>query len=595
MKNGLDSNTRFLIFTFLALMLSGCTAEPTPRLDGGQVSTLETRVAPPLVAPSIENGQSSFTQNCLSCHLQSGAVSDTETGGTNLISLDWLKQTTPTQMFTALTTGNPDRGMPSFTSLPSGERWNLVAYLLSLVSPQSDQSGSKLIYQNMCQSCHGSSGAGDGTQALSKNLSLSDWQSNPLLVDYSNEELFYTIRGGNAHGMGTFAVMLSESQLWSLVTTARALSVSSSPASASTQIDSGQPVVDKVASAQGQGFITIEGSISNGSGGKLDDLSGLNLTITRPGLETQNMVAAVGHDNTFRFVLVPYSPDWNYSAEISHNGIVYKSVRFSGQSTSVGATVPLAIKVYDSSTDTAALRAERLHVLLNFQTDHMIHVTESFLIRNPSSYTILPADDQTPLLHFMLSPDATNITVDQYSQSQFLKVLNGKLGDWQPILPGGVHQVMFEYDLPFENERNFEFNAPVQVISTMIMIENQNKDITCSGMQLSNQQMAMSESLLIFSSGIIDAGNKLVLHCLNKKEIFPEIIGALVLLAALLVVILIPLANRKKQAFSEGKVTKKTTLLDAIITLDDQFKAGEIQAEVYNAKREELIKKLGGE
>ena len=595
MKNGLDSNTRFLIFTFLALMLSGCTAESSPMLDSGQTSSsLETRVTPPLVAPSIENGQSSFAQNCSSCHLQNTTVSDTEAAGTNLISSDWLQQTSPTQMFTTLTAGIAGRGMPSFVLLPSGDRWNLVAYLLSLVSPQSDQSGSKLIYQNMCQTCHGSSGAGDGTQTLSKNLSLSDWQSNPLLIDYSNEELFYTIRSGNTHGMGTFAVMLSEAQLWSLVTTARALSVSSSPANVSTQIDSGLPI-DKAASTQGQGFITIEGSISNGSGGKLDDLSGLNLAITRPGLETQNMVAAVGHDNTFRFVLVPYSPDWNYSAEISHNGIIYKSARFSGQSISAGATVPLTIKVYDSSTDTTALRAERLHVLLNFQSDHLIHVTESFLIRNPSSYTVLPADSQTPLLHFMLNPDATNITVDQYSQSQFLKVLSGKLGDWQPILPGGVHQVMFEYDLPFENERNFEFNTPVQVISAMIMVENQSKDITCSGMQVSNQQMAMSESLLIFSGGVIDAGDKLALHCFNKKEIFPEIIGALVLVIALLVVIWISLASRKQKAFSQGKGTKKMTLLDAIITLDDQFKAGEIPAEVYNAKREELIKKLGGE
>lgn len=44
----------------------------------------------------------------------------------------------------------------------------------------------------------------------------------------------------------------------------------------------------------------------------------------------------------------------------------------------------------------------------------------------------------------------------------------------------------------------------------------------------------------------------------------------------------------------QGKV-KRTALLDAIITLDDQFKAGEISAEVYQAKREELIRHLEGE
>jgi len=66
----------------------------------------------------------------------------------------------------------------------------------------------------------------------------------------------------------------------------------------------------------------------------------------------------------------------------------------------------------------------------------------------------------------------------------------------------------------------------------------------------------------------------------------------------LLVVLWIAIVSKKKVGNAPklgGKGTKKTTLLDAIITLDDQFKAGEISAEVYRAKREELIKKTRGE
>jgi mono/diheme cytochrome c family protein len=595
MKNSPNPGAWFPIFTLLTLVLSGCAVQTTVLLKSEQMTaTVEARMTLPLVAPSIEEGKNRFTQYCSSCHIQSNPAQTSDTGKVDLIPVDWLKQTLPTQMYSTLTSGITAHGMPAFPALSSSDRWNLVAYLLSLVATQGSQSNSKLIYQNMCLSCHGSTGNGDGSQAISKNLQLSDWQSEPLLMDYSNEELYYAIRSGNNHGMGTFAVMLSDAQIWSLVATTRALSVSPSNSNTLLQNESGQPA-STTASQQNQGFITIEGTVTNGSGSTLDDLNGLNLEITRPGQTTQTMVAKVMQDNSFQFVLVPYSADWSYTAEITNNGIVYKSVRFSGQSTTSGSTVPLDIKVYDTSADTSVLRAERLHVLLDFQADHLIHVTESYLIRNPSSYTVSPVDEQTPLLNFLLNKDAQNVIVDQNSQSQFLKVLTGKLGDWQPILPGGVHQVMFEYDLPFENDRNILFNVPVQVTSAMIMVENQGKEITCSGMLTSNQQMAKSESLLMFTGGNVDAGGNLELHCFNKNEIFPEIIGIIALVLALMCAIWIGFATKKKGAQQQGNGSKKTTLLDAVIALDDQFKAGEISAEVYHAKREELIKKLGGE
>jgi len=56
-----------------------------------------------------------------------------------------------------------------------------------------------------------------------------------------------------------------------------------------------------------------------------------------------------------------------------------------------------------------------------------------------------------------------------------------------------VASVMFEYDLPFENEQNIEFNTPVQVISAMVMSRTRESDHLFR-MQTFDQQMAASES-----------------------------------------------------------------------------------------------------
>jgi uncharacterized membrane protein len=278
--------------------------------------------------------------------------------------------------------------------------------------------------------------------------------------------------------------------------------------------------------------------------------------------------------------------------------MVYRSIRIAGQSFAAGNTVPLSIKVYDSVSDVSYLRGERLHVLLNFDTNDTIHVTESLLISNPSSYTISPADAQTPLLQFLLDTKASSISFNNFSDSQFLKLMDGKVSDWQAIPPGGVHQIVFDYELPFEGEQDIVLIAPIDVISTMVMVENQGNAITCSGMQSADEQMKTSSPLLVFSGMNTAAGSKQVLHCFNKREIFPLVVSICALAFALFVVLLIVLDTRKKTERVQqlkGKNPKKTTLLDAVIALDDQYKAGEISAEVYRVKREELIKKLEGE
>ena len=578
----------FPLMAILVVTLSGCvsqTAADSAAASSAQAPTLA--VSQPLVAPSLTDGQQLYQQYCASCH----TISD-GSAAPHLISVDWLKQTTPAEMYRYVTSGNSSEGMPAYASLTSSDRWDIVAYLLSLISPVSEVSGTQLTYQNMCSACHGVTGQGEGTQALSQNIQVSDWQQDPLLIDSSNETLYEAIRSGNAHGMGTFAVMLSEAKIWALVNQVRTLSIQGGDQSTSGGNETSPLVIDT-----NEGFFTLSGKVSNGSGGTLENLSAVQLDIVQNNQILYTMTTSVLADGTFQFVLVPLSSRWNYTAHINYGGVIYKSGRLLGQSIAADASENEDIVVYDPVYETSALQAESLHVLISFDSENSVHVAQSFLISNPSAFTVSPLETASPVLVFPISSSAQNLSFAASQESEFLKLTQGILGDWQPILPGSVHQVMFEYDLPFDDEQDFVFYTPVSVSSAMVMVETGSQPINCTGMQVSSHSAMMkSAEVQMFTAEDIQAESKINLHCFNKQSILPNLLGGIALMLVLIGVAVAAYFVRQKaiRRLQQGKV-KRTALLDAIITLDDQFKAGEISAEVYQAKREELIRHLEGE
>jgi mono/diheme cytochrome c family protein len=578
----------FPLMAILAVTLSGCvsqTAADSAAASSAQTPTLA--VSQPLVAPSLTDGQQLYQQYCASCH----SISD-GSAAPHLISVDWLKQTTPADMYRYVTRGNSSEGMPAYASLTSNDRWDIVAYLLSLISPVSEVSGTQLTYQNMCSACHGVTGQGEGTQALSQDIQVSDWQQDPLLIDSSNETLYEAIRSGNAHGMGTFAVMLSEAKIWALVNQVRTLSIQGGNQSTSGGNETSPLVTDT-----NEGFFTFSGKVSNGSGGTLENLSAVQLDIVQNNQILYTMTTSVLADGTFQFVLVPLSSRWNYMAHINYGGVIYKSGRLLGQSIVADASENEDIVVYDPVYETSALQAESLHVLISFDSENSVHVAQSFLISNPSAFTVSPLETASPVLVFPISSSAQNLSFAASQESEFLKLTQGILGDWQPILPGSVHQVMFEYDLPFDDEQDFVFYTPVSVSSAMVMVETGSQPINCTGMQVSSHsEMMKSAAVQMFTAEDVQAESKINLHCFNKQSILPNLLGGIALMLVLIGVAVAAYFVRQKaiRRLQQGKV-KRTALLDAIITLDDQFKAGEISAEVYQAKREELIRHLEGE
>jgi mono/diheme cytochrome c family protein len=77
---------------------------------------------------SIVSGRKLFQQNCASCH---GSQAEGRGHRPNLHS-DRIKNATPGELEWLLRNGSLKRGMPSWSRLPEGQRWQLVTFLKSL-------------------------------------------------------------------------------------------------------------------------------------------------------------------------------------------------------------------------------------------------------------------------------------------------------------------------------------------------------------------------------------------------------------------------------------------------------------------------------
>lgn len=343
-----------------------------------------------------------------------------------------------------------------------------------------------------------------------------------------------------------------------------------------------------------QGFFSISGTLINLSGGQLNLDSDVMLTVYNNGLVEEVLTTPLLADQTFIFHLVPYSSDWSYVASFIHNNIEYKSQIINGYEYASAGIASITLWVYDSTSDKSLIRGEGMHVTLDFDQNGYVHVVESMMFVNPSSLVITPVSNKTPILMFELDTQASSLAFIDEMNSGIYRMVPGGFGDWQPILPGTVHQVMFEYDLPFNGKTDIILSLPMHMNSIVVMMEDKEDRVVCSGTQLLYTSDNPSGFVELFK-GVPDSGEtSLVIHCVQRWRILPFVIAGLmtVLVGLSLFVGLRHLKERKKRERIIDLENQRTQILDAIIALDDQFKAGQIPRESYNSKRSELIKKI---
>ena len=109
-----------------------------------------------------------------------------------------------------VTNGRIDSLMPAFASLSDAERWDVVAYALSLSSPAADAASGKALYaaENACAQCHGDE---QGAGSSGPSFLVSGLVEQRSLVD-----LAQAIRAGSPPAMPAYGEQLTDDQVWAL-------------------------------------------------------------------------------------------------------------------------------------------------------------------------------------------------------------------------------------------------------------------------------------------------------------------------------------------------------------------------------------------
>ncbi len=423
-----------ILFTLITVLASACNftlaEDVTPPPGYVPPTPAPTLVLVPLQTPNIENGKAIFAEKCAGCHGATG-MGDGPQGiqlGVTVPAFglpEIARPSTLADWYTTVTRGNMERLMPPFASLNDQQRWDVVAYAMSLHANADLLAKGKQIFDKNCANC-----------------STDFFKDQKKMSALSEADLARIAKQGN-DSIPAFGAKLNEDDLWAVAaylhtfsfeaTAAQAQASASTPtaevaaatespvtAAAGTPLAETTPAGTEQAAATnapttvaGQGFGTISGTVENKSGKDLP----ANLKVTLHAYEhgtdpstgptelfTQDSV--VNSDGTYTFNNVEMPENRIFIAEVQVEGIKLQSGYGVVKAGDTSITLPV-LTIYGMSTDPSALVMDEVRVFLDYSGSNAVQYFGVYSFHNPSDKTILIDMKNGSEVSFIKTPEGT--------------------------------------------------------------------------------------------------------------------------------------------------------------------------------------------
>ena len=605
----------------------------------------------PSIPPSPARGKTIFETKCAPCHGSDGLGNGPQAGGlpvpVSAIGLrDIASQYNPAKWFTVITRGEMDRYMPPFTSLSDSERWDVLSYVYTLSNTPSQVEEGASLYAEKCALCHGPEGDGSKGQISGSSVDF----SNPVFMSQvTSLGMYQSIYNGVTPKMEAFNTQLTDSQIWAITAYLRTLNydkneiiaevpsatieatATSMPTETNLESTPGASLPAEEVTPEGTQAATpeasstpeatetpsipmgmISGIITNGSGDKLP----ANLNVVLHGyvnmVETITLNSPVGADGTYEFINIPLESNIAFIVTADVDGIMYNSdIAVYDEITS---EFDLPITIFENTADTSSISMDRLHIFFDFSNSDFVQVIEIYILSNSSNKTVVAEEQGKALLTYILPEGASNL---QFENGQignpFITTDNG-FGDPTSILPGASsYQLMYAFDMPYG--KKLEINQPINHLIGSVII------MTPDGVKVSSSQMTdggardiQGQTYSMYTVDNIPAGETLSFTLSGNPKggstgstaagspqtnlvIGLAIFGTVLILAGFF--FFLRSRNSKDDNYDELDDEQidafgddPDQLMDAIATLDDQFKAGILSQEAYQKRRDELKARL---
>ena len=626
---------RSAIILALALLLSACNftlAEDVPPPPGYVPPTPAPTLGPlfPTQAPSTENGAVIFAQKCSPCHGVTG-MGDGPQGiqlGVTVPAFglpEIARPASPAQWYTVVTRGNMERFMPPFASLNDQERWDVVAYALTLHTSQEEIAKGKELFEANCANC-----------------STDFFQDQEKMSALSEVELARIVKQGNEQ-VPAFGAALSEEDVWAVSAYLRTLSFDTAPIVAAPQAsatpeaaagaetlpptDAGTPSTEETlatteqapSSSEGTsvaraGFGTVSGTVENKTGADLP--SDLKVTLrgydhgADPSQGPQEVFSQEGTLNeggAFTFENIEFPLNRIFIAELNYDGMVLKSDFAIVKEGNTSLGLP-PITLYNQTEDTSKLIVDEAQIFFEYGTD-TIQVFNVYTFRNPGDEMVVVKLNQNGEVPFIKAPEGSSgFGYERMQDSQpFMQTDNGFA-----IPPSeGAYGLLAFASVPKAKEFEFsqEFVLPAASVTVFVpegitIKSDKSTDLGIRAIQDFNFQ--------IYDMGVVGKGEKLNLAVsgtpkepgsASTSASAPAqatsnqnlLIGAGALgLALILAGAWMYLRDRNRVEDGNGEESETAEfessddVIDAILALDDLHRAKKISDEAYHKRRAEL-------
>lgn len=624
---------RFLPFIFLSLLLTGCIslAEDITPPPGYVAPTPAPTVGAdifPASAPDVNSGAAIYAEKCAPCHGQTGQGDGSQAAALP-VAVPALGQSefafdkSPARWYQIVTQGNLQNFMPGFSSLSDQERWNVVAYALSLSASAEQVQAGKALYEVNCAECHGL----DGRKL--PNASLANQQRMAAL---SNQDITTLILKGIPPAMP--AVNLPQADAASLAAYARTFTFASSQTAIAAPVSTPQPAseapsaesVIEATPAEQRG--TIRGTIVNGSGGQVP--AGLKVTLhtfihdvaTQQFTEGKSYETTTSSQGRYTFSDLPLSPSDAYYVSVEYGGVVYESAPAIPANDGL-REYDLPITIYETTTDTSNLAISTAHILLDYSQPGIIQVVEFFVFANMGDTTIVAAEAGQPVIEIPLPVGYQNLQFENgVLGERFLQTATG-FGDTFSIPPTdsqSQYSIVFAFDMPYEANtsplaglfggQKFEltqtFNFKTGALNLLVPqgVKAEGPNFTDGG----TQSMGSGFTFHLYRAGSLEAGQTFTATISGTPAATTSTTAQSVDSTRNLIIgiggfgVVLILAGAffywrdRQREQNDGDLAEEDDeeemseddILDAIIALDDQFRAGNLSEDAYQERRAQL-------
>lgn len=627
-----------ILFTLLTIIISACNftlaEDVTPPPNYVPPTPEPQLVLVPAQVPSVENGKAIFAAKCAACHGETG-LGDGEQGiqlGVTVPAFglpEIARPASPAQWYTVVTRGNMERLMPPFASLNDQERWDVVAYAMTLHTTEEQIAQGREIFETKCADC--------STEFFTDQTKMSA---------VSEVELARIVKQGNAE-IPAFGADLGENDMWAVAAYLRTLSFNTdavqvaAPASTPTtepasatqtpvSADAGTPSAEGTpveGTAQAEvtneptavvvqpGFGSVSGSVENKTGTDLPS----DLKVTLRGFdhgadpsagpqEVFTQEGTVNADGTYTFENIEMPEKRIFISEIEVDSVTMQSDFAIVEAGISSLTLP-PLTVTGMTDDTSLLIMDEVRVFLDY-SDAEIQVYGVYSFRNPSDKTIVvELKDGTEVPFIKMPEGTTGLGYEALQDSEpFVNTENG-----MAIPPSENSYGMIAFTTVPKKEE-FEISQPfvLPAVSLTVFlpegVKAESDTLTDEGLQT-----IQNFNFQVYTALNVNAGDTVKFTVSGEPKetsnpATPEaavdsnrnlLIGAGALgLAFILAGAWLYLRDRNRveeeDDEEEDEFDSSEDVLDAIVALDDLHRAKKISDEAYQKRRAELKEILKG-